>query len=111
MWPSLVPKSMCKTPCSVQIYSEGITEEGEPIVLFSGDLKCNYQDSAGEAYDDRHKIINLTAKAYFNGDIAPDIPLITGGTITVFGMTRPINRGTKGRNPDGTVNYTCLEVI
>ena len=47
----------------------------------------------------------------FPGDIAPGIPTLSGGTITVFGQERRILQGSKNRNPDGTVNFCTLEVI
>ena len=49
--------------------------------------------------------------ALIPGDIAPDLPVITKGDITVFGVTRHIYKGTKCRNPDGTVNYVRLDVM
>lgn len=33
------------------------------------------------------------------------------GDIKVFGVTRHIYKGTKCRNPDGTVNYVRLDVM
>ena len=33
------------------------------------------------------------------------------GTVIVNGIKRRIYRGTKARNPDGTVNYTKLELV
>ena len=47
----------------------------------------------------------------FDGDIAPDMAVISGGTVEVFGEKRRIERGMKARNPDGSVNYTRLEVV
>ena len=42
---------------------------------------------------------------------APELPVITKGDIKVFGVTRHIYKGTKCRNPDGTVNYVRLDVM
>ena len=50
------------------------------------------------------------SKTLFYGDIAPDVPVISCGVATVFGVERTIISGEKARNPDGTVNYTRLEL-
>ena len=55
--------------------------------------------------------IQLSGTALFRGDIAPGVAVISGGTVTVFGETRNILQGMKARNPDGTVNYTRLDII
>ena len=83
IYPKLVREKECKTDIHVVLYKEEVTEYGEPIIALEKDLKCNYQD----------------------------IPDISGGTVTVFGETRNIYQGTKARNPDGTVNFTELEIM
>lgn len=110
-WPELVPDRVCKTPIHVIVDQEGISEEGEPLKALEANLMCNYQDSAYRTLNEQQKLIVLSGKAYFNGDIAPSIPVITGGEVIVFGVKRRIYKGTKARNPDGTVNYSLLEII
>lgn len=110
-YPELVPKCMCKTPCHVTIYSEGVSEDGAPVIVYDADLKCNYQDKAKTILTKEQKLVQITGSALFCGDIAPDIPVISFGTFIVFGVERTIQQGTKARNPDGTVNYTLLEVV
>lgn len=111
VYPSLVRKEDCKTDIKVVLYSEGTTEEGEPIIAFESDLKCNYQDKAKRVLTAEKVLIQLTGKAYFEGDIAPNLPVISGGQVIVFGETRLIYQGTKARNPNGSVNYTELEIM
>lgn len=111
IYPRLVRKEDCKTDIRVVLYGEGTTEEGEPIVVLKKKLKCNYQDKAKRVLTLEKVLIQLTGKAYFVGDIAPNLPVISGGQVTVFGETREIYQGTKARNPDGTVNYTELEIM
>ena len=110
-WPDLVPERLCTTDCHVTIYDEGISEDGEPKNVLDADLKCNYQDKAKRVFTKEQKLVQITGSAYFHGDIAPDVAVISGGEFTVFGVKREILQGTKARNPDGTVNYTLLEVI
>ena len=47
----------------------------------------------------------------FDGDIAPDIPTLSAGFVVLDGVKRNIVQGIKHRNPDGTVNFTELDVI
>ncbi len=110
-YPKLVRKENCKTDIHIVLYGEGTTEDGEPIIALDTNLKCNYQDKAKRVLTAEKVIIQLTAKAYFVGDIAPDLAVISGGQVTVFGETRSIYQGTKARNPDGTVNFTELEIM
>ena len=110
-YPKLVRKENCKTDIHIVLYGEGTTEDGEPIIALDTNLKCNYQDKAKRVLTAEKVIIQLTAKAYFVGDIAPDLAVISGGQVTVFGETRSIYQGTKARNPDRTVNFTELEIM
>lgn len=110
-YPCLVRKMDCKTVVSVRIESEEMTEDGGPVILLEEELTCNYQDTARRMLTKEQKLIQISGTALFPGDIAPDVPAITGGTLTVFGVERRILQGMKARNPDGSVNYTRLDVI
>lgn len=110
-YPKLVREENCKTDIHVVLYGEDTTEDGEPVIALDTDLKCNYQDKAKRVLTAEKVIIQLTAKAYFVGDIAPGLPVISSGQVTIFEETRQIYQGTKARNPDGTVNYTELEIM
>lgn len=105
-YPCLVLKAHCKTDISLSFDREGLTEYGEPLepVQYTG--KCNYQDMAKTVLTAEKKLIQITGSALFPGDICPELPVISGGSATVFGVKRRILQGTKARNPDGTVNYT-----
>lgn len=110
-WPDLVPERVCRTPVHVVIYSEGIDENGAPIVAFESDLNCNYQSKGRRVLTAEQKLVQLTACAMLHGDPFPDIPAITDGEITVFGIKRRIYQGEKARNPDGTANYVRLDIV
>lgn len=110
-WPELIPRSLCQTDIHIRIDSEEIGEEGQPITLIDADFKCNYQDKAKRVMTNEQKIVQATGSALFCGDIAPDVPVISCGVATVFGVERTIISGEKARNPDGTVNYTRLELM
>lgn len=110
IYPCLVPKAMCRTPIHIEIEPEGLNEYGEPFDSIETDTLCNYQDKAKTIHTKEKKAVKVTGSAYIPGDIAPELPTISGGTVTVFGAERRIAQGTKARNPDGTVNYTLLEL-
>lgn len=110
LFPCLVPKALCKTDIHIVIVQEGMNEYGEPLDTIEIDTRCNYQDKAKVIYTSDEKQVKITGSAYIPGDIAPNIPVISGGTVTVFGVERSIFSGEKARNPDGTVNYTLLEL-
>lgn len=110
-YPNLVPQSLCQTACTVTIFAEGISEDGAPIKALQGNFKCNYQDSAKTALTKEQHKVEITGTAFFCGDIAPDIAVISNGEVIVQGVKRKIAQGTKARNPDGTVNFTKLELI
>ena len=109
-YPKLVPNSICKTTATLIIDSEEISEDGEPIKAFEFTGKCNYQDKSFTKLTAQKQLITLSGCALFNGDIAPNLANITGGDIIINGEKRNIYQGEKCRNPDGTVNYTRIEV-
>lgn len=110
-YPCLVPKRLCRTNILIHLESEDTDEYGGPGKTLDLDLMCNFQDSAKTILTAEKKLVEITGTALFPGDIAPDWPTLSGGTVTVFGETRRIERGMKARNPDGTVNFSKLEVI
>ena len=105
-YPDLVPTWVCTTPISLTIEGEGVTEEGAPPTTTEISAYCNWQDGGETIYSGGQKVVEITGKAYFHGDICPTIPNITAGTGTIDGELREIHRGYKRRNPDGTVNHT-----
>lgn len=105
-YPCLVPVRMCKTPISITIQGENITEDGAPETVKSLKLNCNYQDGGRKVFTREQKHVYVSGVALFTGDIAPDIPNITAGYALIHGERRDIIEGFKARNPDGSVNYT-----
>lgn len=95
----------------VVIYGEGLSETGSPIIVYNQKVKANYQDRAYTKLTAEQKIVTLGAKAYISGDICAKLAVISSGYVEVYGVKRTIYQGTKARNPDGTVNYTLLEIV
>ena len=105
-YPRLVPDWVCTTPITIRIDGEGITEDGEPSSVTVVNALCNWQDGGKTVYTADQKIIEISGRAYFNGDIVPSMSNITGGEAIIFGEKREIHQGYKRRDPDGTVNHT-----
>lgn len=93
------------------VEQEGVDKYGDPLESVTWEGKCNYQDKGKTVLTAEKKLIQLSGCALIPGDIAPNLPTISGGSITVNGVKRKIYEGTKARNPDGTVNYTRLDVV
>ena len=110
-YPCLVPKRLCKTDIRVHLESEELNNQGEPKRTADLELKCNFQDKAKVILTVEKKLVQITGTALFPGDIAPELPSLSGGTVEVFGETRRIVQGTKHRNPDGRVNYCTVVVM
>ena len=109
-WPELVPDAVCTTPAKVQ-FESGIEEDGSPrkIILYDG--MCNYSEHAKQVLNAERQLIQLQASALFNGDIAPGKEL--SGEVELNGgeIIRRIYSASRARNPDGTVNFTQLELM
>lgn len=110
-YPCLVPKRFCKTDISLSFEREGLNDYGEPLepVKYSG--KCNYQDKARTVLTAEKKLVQITGTALFPGDICPELSVISSGEAAIFGVKRRIEQGRKARNPDGSVNYTEVQLI
>ena len=94
-YPCLVPKRLCRTDIHVHLESEDTDNRGHPEKVVDLDLKCNFQDRAKTILTTEKKLVQITGTALFPGDIAPDFPTLSGGTITVFGEERRIEQLTQ----------------
>lgn len=110
-YPCLVPKRLCKTEICLEIDKEGLNHYGEPLapVVFKG--KCSYQDKARTVLTAEKKLVEITGSVLIPGDACPELPSISGGSASVFGVKRRILQGSKARNPDGSVNFTEVLLI
>ena len=111
MFPCLIPEWALNATVKVLIASEGISEDGELIPQLEIEAKCNLQLKNEQKLDSKKQSVSLSGKAFFIGDIAPDIRTIKGGTLTQNDVNYSIHAGSKALNFDVTVNYTLFELI
>jgi hypothetical protein len=110
-WPQLVPESSCHTPIVVSI-TDGITEDGAPNVVGTWSGNCNYSEKQKQILDAERRLITLEATALFPGDIFPDQEKLEGKVVLGGGsIAWTIYHGSRARNPDGSVNFTQLELM
>lgn len=133
-YPKLVPPKVCTELVRVVFFGELQTDGTEKIIReYIG--KCNLQRKTRQTMSPDKKLIAIEATALFDGDIASFTsspqgeiyfkekePLTcengdfleteSGDVLTLSkeGSPYQIYRVTKERNPDGTVNYTRVEL-
>ena len=110
-FPCLVDKKFCKTNVLVTIDRDEMNEDGEIEKVASIITTCNLQMGARVSMTKDKEKIELSGVALFIGDLCPSVPVISSGTVKIYDREYSINKGTKNLNPDGTVNYTTLELI
>lgn len=109
-WPELVPDIVCTMPIRI-VWTDGIDEDGAPAEITAFDGMCNYSEQSKDILDAERKLIRLEATALINGDPLPGKD-ISGTAVIGDGTTkRKIYRSSRARNPDGSVNFTKLELM
>lgn len=108
-WPKLVPPEVCHTPVTICL-TDGNDEDGSPKVVRTLSKSCNYSEKARQVIDAQRHLVQLEATALLDGDIAPGL-VLAGSVELPDGTVRAIYRSERPRNPDGTVNYTKLELM
>lgn len=110
-WPKLVPDAVCRTTITIRLEEEGVNEDGSPKTGGVIKTMCNLQQKSRWSMNEERRLIELRATALFNGDIAPELETLAGTVEIEGGASWVIHAAGRSRNPDGTVNYTCLELI
>lgn len=107
-WPRLVPPGLCNVP--VKVYRvTGTGEDGAPLRELIFDGKCNFDEKLRQTLTADKRLIRLEGTALFDGDLCPGQELT--GEAELGARTYQIYRAGRCRNPDGTVNYTRLELM
>lgn len=69
---------------------------------------CRLVEKSTRILDAEKRLIQLAGYLYMAGDIAPSLPIIESGTVTIGGRTWQMYSAERPRNPDGTVHHTKL---
>ncbi len=134
-YPKLVPPKLCTASVRV-VFLGGMDIEGREETLCEYSGRCNILLKTKQTMTADKRLVTIEAVALFDGDIAPYIPQPKGALYitavysldcennmpletedgqtlvhTAEGKPYRIFRCTKERNPDGTVNYTRLELV
>lgn len=109
-WPQLILPQFCMTDIEVTVESEDLNENGTPKTLLEWTGKCNYQEKSKRVWTSDKVLVDVSGTCLIPGDIAPELMIIPSGKVTIMGTERIMIQGTKARNPDGTVNFTQLEL-
>ncbi len=105
-------KRLLNNECDVNIYQEGLSEEGEPLTSLNlKKQKCRFVEKTKIIISPDGKKVELIGKVILLGDIAPNIKKISGGEVIINDSKYEIYQASRPRNPDGTVHHTSLELI
>jgi len=109
-YPNLVPDRVCVTQCTIY-QTDGLNRDGSPCTkkIFTG--KCFYSEKSKTKLTAEKQLVTLSGEALFNGDIAPQSSTVSGNIMLNDALKRKIYASEKAKNPDGSVNYTRLELI
>lgn len=138
-YPCLVPQRLCHTRVKVTLTGE-LTMSGGIETLCTVFAKCNLTFATKQRFTAEKRMVTAAGTALFSGDPFPSVSNPTGTLVTIgnacleteredmletenglllttefngelFGKTYHIFRSVKERNPDGTVNYTRVELV
>lgn len=133
-FPKLVPPRLCNTKVQV-VFLGGLDIEGDEEILNTFNGKCNLQRKTKQRLTADKRFVTINAIALFDGDIAPGIPE-PKGTVQInelfaiedengesietekgealehyeLGKEYRIYSISRECNPDGSVNYTRVEL-
>lgn len=109
-WPQLILPQFCMTDIEVIVESEDLNENGTPKTLVEWTGKCNYQEKSKRIWTFDKVLVDVSGTCLIPGDIVPELMIIPSGKVIIMGTERIMIQGTKARNPDGSVNFTQLEL-
>lgn len=105
------PDHLLVTPCIIKLDAKGLNKDGEPIESAKIQVKCMWSEHTKRIYDKDGKQVILSGQVIVKGDIAPNMPEISSGTVQVGKRVMRIHEASRPQNPDGTVHHTCFKLI
>ena len=108
-WPQLVKPWTCKVPITITL-TDGIQEDGSPKTVAVVKTTCNCNGKGGWSVDENRQMVRYTCTVLIPGDIAPQLVHLEGEA-DLLGKTLTIHAADRALNPDGSVNFTRLELM
>ena len=108
VYPKLVLEQFAKTEIRIIAESDNYDEDGAPTSTVDATFKCNFQPSIKRVVDKEHNVIERVSIAYLDGD---KLGAAADGVAYINGKKYNVSKIVKGLNPDGTVNFTEVELI
>ena len=105
------PRWLAVTPFSAEIKGADVNPDGEQETVKINSGMCIFDESSHREITKDGKKIVSNALVMIEGDVAPSLSDVSSGRVTVNGCTYEIAKGSRPRNPDGTVHHTEFEVI
>lgn len=102
---------IAKTPVHITLFGAEINEFSEHEPVADGDFLCNMQAGGSIEYGEQKQRVQLTGTLLIDGDICPECGAPVNGKAVISETEYKVIRAQKWRNPDGTVNYTQLEIV
>ncbi len=94
----------------IEIYIVEMNEDGEEVITKSWSGRCNFSETNKRVQNEKGLWVHLSGVVHIKGDIFPSCPVISG-YVVFNGKKITISHASRPRNPDGTVNHTCLELL
>lgn len=103
----IFPKWLANT--TIQIWYEGINQDGEYIKERVFDGKCIYTNKSRQILDEQRQLITLSGKVIIEGDICPS--KLFKGYVLINGIKKAVYSSEKPLNPDGSIFSTELNLL
>lgn len=104
------PDHLLVTDCIINLDAKGVNKDGETEKAKQISTKCMWSEHTKRVYTADGKQVILSGQVIVKGDIAPDMPEISSGTVHVGKRKMKIHEALRPQNPDGTVHHTCLKL-
>ena len=105
------PDHLLVTPCVVELDAKGLNKDGEPEKAKPISTKCMWSEHTKRVYTADGKQVILNGQVIVKGDIAPNMPEISSGTVQVGKRVMHIHEAARPKNPDGTVHHTVFKLV
>ena len=96
------------TPIKGELYGEEIRADGTPDTQ-DFETVCIFQSTGGKrVYTKEEGEIVVSSQAFVDGNLCPDLKVLSGGSVQVMGTTYEVAEAIRNYNPDGTINFVKL---